>query len=107
MALKKNLPKREIVLTKMLSQMSEEELTSHKRKAHLKSFARHLRSQSDFLLNETYLNQVICMYPGVAETYFYELRKIVEHQIELERQETVRRGLPKITGRASSVSLIS
>ncbi|TNV71990.1 hypothetical protein FGO68_gene12003 [Halteria grandinella] len=105
MALKKNLPKREITLTKMLSAMSQEDLLSNQqRKAQVKSFAKHLRGQSELLLSEAYLSQVIRLHPGVAETYFYELRKIVEHQIELERQETIRSSAQKITGRASSMS---
>ena len=42
------------------------------------------------------------MHPGIAETYFYELRKIVEHQIELERLDTIRSSAHKMTGHAGS-----
>ena len=44
----------------------------------MKEYATALREKSGPLFDEGYLQSVIYMHPGIAETYFYELRKVVE-----------------------------
>lgn len=43
-------------------------------------YSESLRGKANFLLDPKYMDQIISMQPGTAEAYFYELRKIVEHQ---------------------------
>jgi hypothetical protein len=59
--------------------MSTEELRTSERQDLVKKFAESLRHDANLLLNESYLENIIRMNPGVEESYFYELRKILNH----------------------------
>lgn len=80
MTLTKNIPTREITLSKMLAQMSNEELQTGNRSQAIGNYTAKLRKKSEYLLTDTYLKQITRMDKGTAEAYFYELRKVVEHE---------------------------
>lgn len=80
MTLTKNIPTREITLSKMLAEMSKEELQTGNRAQAIGSYTAKLREKSNYLLTDTYLKQITRMDKGTAEAYFYELRKVVEHE---------------------------
>lgn len=81
-SLKRSIHKKETILAKMLSQMSKDQVKSDVRAKIQQEYADRLREKSNQLLDSNYLSQVIKFVPGVAEAYFYELRKVVEHQGE-------------------------
>ena len=58
--------------------LDDRDLTDERREFQ-RLYAKRLREKSSQLLDPTYLSQVIRFVPGVAEAYFYELRKVVEH----------------------------
>jgi len=61
--------------------LEDSEITCERREFQ-RQYGKRLREKSSQLLDPTYLSQVIRFVPGVAEAYFYELRKVVEHQSE-------------------------
>lgn len=81
-AIKRTIQQKESILTKLLAQMQDDKITNKEREEFQKQFAKKLREKSSQLLDSSYLSQVIRFVPGVAEAYFYELRRVVEHQSE-------------------------
>jgi hypothetical protein len=77
--LKKSIPEKESMLSKMLKKMSNEEILIARREQERENFNNNIRKKYGKILDANYLDQIIQMQPGVAETYFYELKKIVEH----------------------------
>jgi hypothetical protein len=80
MFIKKSIPEKDSTLSKMLNQMSTEEFLIAKRELERDIYSSSLRVKAEFLLDPKYMDQIISMQPGTAETYFYELRKLIEHQ---------------------------
>ena len=60
--------------------MSNEDMLIAKREIKRDHFSESLREKASFLLDSKYMDQIISMQPGTASAYFYELKKIVEHQ---------------------------
>jgi len=79
--IKKSVDEKESTLSKMLTKMSREELAQALRERARIEFQDTIKDKGKLLTDSNFLNSLIKM-PGTADTYDYELRRIIEYQIE-------------------------
>ena len=79
--IKKSVDEKESTLSKMLTKMSQEEVAQALRERTRIEFQDTLKDEGKLLTDSNFLYSLIKM-PGAADTYDYELRRIVEYQID-------------------------
>ncbi len=78
-SVKKSIPEKESTLSKMLNKMNNQDIDQAIREHGREIFSKELRAQGEILMDSNYLSSIVKMHPGTADTYFYELGRIVEY----------------------------
>jgi len=68
---------KESALSKMLTKISNEEIAEAVRERARVEFQKNIRAQGQLLVDSNFLNSLIKL-PATADTYNYELRRIIE-----------------------------
>ena len=71
------MDEKESALSKMLTKISNEEIAEAVRERARVEFQKNIRAQGQLLVDSNFLNSLIKM-PATADTYNYELRRIIE-----------------------------
>ena len=71
------MDEKESALSKMLTKISNEEIAEAVRERARVEFHKNIRAQGQLLVDSNFLNSLIKL-PATADTYNYELRRIIE-----------------------------